>query len=78
MEKIIKKLNLRDMTNCYGMTETSPVSFQTCPTDAFHRKTTTVGRILPGLEAKIVDSQGRVCKPGETGEFWVRGWSVMK
>lgn len=49
MTKIINVLNLKDITNCYGMTETSPVSFQTCPTDPFHRKTTTVGRILPGL-----------------------------
>ena len=77
MTKIIGVLNLRDMTNCYGMTETSPVSFQTCPTDSFVRKTTTVGRILPGLEAKIVRANGEVCKPGEAGEFWVRGWAVM-
>jgi long-subunit acyl-CoA synthetase (AMP-forming) len=49
MSKILKDLKLKDMTNCYGMTETSPVSFQTCPTDPFHRKTTTVGKILPGL-----------------------------
>ena len=59
------------------MTQTSPVSFQTCPTDPFHRKTTTVGKILPGLEAKIVKPDGTLCQPGEPGEFWVKGWSVM-
>ena len=57
MNKIIGVLGLRDMTNCYGMTEISPISFQTCSTDLFHRKTTTtVGKILPGLEAKIMNS----------------------
>lgn len=77
MTKIVHDLKLKDITNCYGMTETSPVSFQTCPSDPFHKKTTTVGKILPGLEAKIVNAQGEVCKPGEPGEFWVKGWSVM-
>ena len=64
MNKIINVLGLKDMTNCYGMTETSPVSFQTCPSDPLHRKTTTVGKILPGLEAKIMNSQGEQCKFG--------------
>ena len=59
------------------MTETSPVSFQTCPSDPFQKITTTVGRILPGLEAKIVDNDGNQCNVGEPGEFWVRGWAVM-
>ena len=77
MKKILKNLKLRDITNCYGMTETSPVSFQTCPTDPLHLKTTTVGTILPGLEAKIVDGQGKQCQSGEVGEFWVKGWAVM-
>lgn len=64
MTRILNKLHMRDITNCYGMTETSPVSFQTCPTDPLHRKTTTVGRILPGLEAKIVKPDGTDCKAG--------------
>jgi fatty-acyl-CoA synthase len=58
MTKIIHDLKLKDITNCYGMTETSPVSFQTCPSDPFQKKTTTVGKILPGLEAKIVNASG--------------------
>ena len=64
MNKIIHDLKIQNITNCYGMTETSPVSFQTCSTDPFDKKTTTVGRILPGLEAKIVNEKGEVCKPG--------------
>lgn len=64
MNKIINILGLKDITNCYGMTETSPVSFQTSPSDNLHRKTTTVGKILPGLEAKIINSAGDICKTG--------------
>ena len=67
MTRIHTILHMKDMTNCYGMTETSPVSFQTCPTDPLHRKTTTVGKILPGLEAKVVRADGTDCKPGEPG-----------
>ena len=70
-------LNIKDITNSYGMTETSPVSFHTSPRDAFHRKTTTVGKILPGLQAKIMDKDGKECAFGEPGQFWVKGWSVM-
>lgn len=49
MNKIIEKLGLKGITNCYGMTETAPVSFQTSHTDSMHKKTTTVGQILDGL-----------------------------
>jgi long-subunit acyl-CoA synthetase (AMP-forming) len=49
MTKILTVLKLKDITNCYGMTETSPVSFQTKPEDTLVQKTTTVGTILPGL-----------------------------
>lgn len=49
MNKILSVLKIKDITNCYGMTETSPVSFQTSPTDSFKNKTQSVGKILPGL-----------------------------
>lgn len=49
MKKIINNLGLVDITNCYGMTETAPVSFQTSPSDSMLKKTTTVGKILDGL-----------------------------
>lgn len=51
----MNKLGLIDITNCYGMTETSPVSFQTSTSDCIVKKTTTVGKVLDGIEAKIVD-----------------------
>ncbi len=60
------------------MTETSPVSFQTSSTDSFINKTTTVGTILDGLEAKLIDSNGNTCPVGVPGEFLLRGWAVMK
>jgi acyl-CoA synthetase (AMP-forming)/AMP-acid ligase II len=49
MQKIINKLGLVDVTNCYGMTETSPVSFQTSISDCIVKKTTTVGKVLDGI-----------------------------
>jgi fatty-acyl-CoA synthase len=55
MNRVMNELNIKDITICYGMTETSPVSFQTHPSDTIQHKTQTVGKILPRLEAKIVD-----------------------
>lgn len=49
MNKILNVLKIKDITNCYGMTETSPVSYQTSPSDSFINKTTSVGTILEGL-----------------------------
>ena len=77
MKKILGVLKTSEITNCYGMTETSPVTFQTSLTDTFERKTTTVGSIVEGMEAKIVDSEGKVCEIGTPGEFVVKGWAVM-
>lgn len=59
------------------MTETSPVSFQSSTTDSLEKRTTTVGRIQPHLEAKIVDATGAIVPVGETGELCTRGYSVM-
>lgn len=78
MEKSIKYLNCRELTICYGMTETSPVSFQTSPTDSFEKQVSTVGRLLPHTECKIVDTDGRVVPLGEKGEVCTRGYLVMK
>jgi fatty-acyl-CoA synthase len=78
MKRIIAEMNLREITIAYGMTETSPVSFQSATTDAIERRTSTVGRIQPHLEAKIVDPLGNVVPVGDTGELCTRGYSVMK
>ena len=77
MQEILNTLKITDITNCYGMTETSPVSFQTKHTDTFEHKTQTVGSILEGLQAKIVDEKGNTCPIGTSGEFVVKGWAVM-
>jgi fatty-acyl-CoA synthase len=65
------------VTIAYGMTETSPVSFQSAYNDPLERRVSTVGRILPHLEVKIVDPEGRIVAPGVTGELLTRGYSVM-
>ncbi len=78
MKKVVTQMNMREITIAYGMTETSPVSFQSATTDPLERRVSTVGRILPRLEAKVVDSEGNTVAVGATGEFCVRGYSVMK
>ena len=60
------------------MTETSPVSLQTLPSDSFINKTTTVGRVHPHVEVKIVNAEQHIVPRGETGEVCVRGYSVMR
>ncbi|NLD68670.1 MAG: AMP-binding protein [Limnobacter sp.] len=78
MKRVVEQMNMREITIAYGMTETSPVSFQSSTSDPLERRVSTVGRIQPHLEAKVVDSDGEVVPVGEAGELWVRGYSVMK
>ena len=78
MERLTKELNLAELTNCYGMTELSPVSFQTATTDSFEKKISTVGKVLPHIECKVVDKKGRTVEIHTSGEICVRGYSVMK
>ena len=78
MKQVIEKMNMRDVTICYGMTETSPVSLQTEPTAPLEKRVTTVGTIHPHLEVKIVDpATGAIVPRGEKGELCTRGYSVM-
>jgi fatty-acyl-CoA synthase len=79
MRQVIDKMNMREITICYGLTEASPVITQTLPDDDMRRRTETVGRAMPHIEVKIVDPEtGRVLGPGEQGEVCCRGYSVMK
>ncbi|WP_277187401.1 AMP-binding protein [Caballeronia sp. BR00000012568055] len=78
MKRVVSKMHLSEITIAYGMTETSPVSFQSSTTDPLDKRTTTVGRIQPHLEVKIVDALGAIVPVGETGELCTRGYSVMK
>ena len=77
MRRAMALMNLRDITIAYGMTETSPVSFQTTLDDPVERRVAAVGRIHPHLEAKVVDADGRVVEAGAAGELLTRGYSVM-
>ena len=77
MKAVIAEMNMRDVTIAYGMTETSPVSFQTRLSDPLTARVETVGRIMPHTEVKIVDEDGRIVPRGERGELCTRGYSVM-
>ncbi|MBE0505476.1 MAG: AMP-binding protein [Marinospirillum sp.] len=78
MKKVIDKMHMKDVTICYGMTETSPVSFQTRMDAPLEKRVSTVGTIHPHLEVKLVDPEsGHVVERGEKGELCTRGYSVM-
>ena len=78
MKRVVAQMNMAEVTIAYGMTETSPVSFQSSTADPLQRRVSTVGRIQPHLEAKVVDAAGAVLPAGQPGELWVRGYSVMQ
>jgi fatty-acyl-CoA synthase len=78
MKRVINQMHITQITNCYGMTETSPVSFQTATDDSFERRVSSVGRVHPHVQVKVVDTQGRCVPRGTIGELHTRGYSVMK
>jgi fatty-acyl-CoA synthase len=78
MKRVIREMHLEQITNCYGMTETSPVSFQTAVDDDFERRVGSVGRVHPHLQVKVVDADNRCVPRGVAGELCTRGYSVMK
>jgi fatty-acyl-CoA synthase len=77
MRQVIERMHMREVTIAYGMTETSPVSCQSSVEDPLERRVSTVGRVQPHLEVRIVDEQGRVVPRGTPGELCTRGYSVM-
>lgn len=79
MRKVIDRMNLREMTIAYGLTEASPGVTVTSPDDTIEMRTQTVGRVLPEVEVKIVEPfTGEECAPGAEGELCCRGYNVMK
>jgi fatty-acyl-CoA synthase len=78
MRRVNEQMNMREVTIAYGMTETSPVSFQSSTDDPLERRVSTVGRIHPHVEVKVVDLEGRVVPRGERGELCTRGYSIMR
>jgi fatty-acyl-CoA synthase len=77
MKAVMAQMNMTEVTIAYGMTETSPVSFQTRRGDSLAARVETVGRIMPHLEVKIVDEEGRIVPRGAPGELCTRGYSIM-
>jgi fatty-acyl-CoA synthase len=77
MKEAIERMHMAEITIAYGMTETSPVSFQTSRDDPVDLRVSTVGRIQPHLEVKIVNERGEVVPSGIPGELCTRGYSVM-
>lgn len=78
MKRVVTEMNMAEVSICYGMTETSPVSTQTRRDDDLEHRTGTVGRVLPHVEVKIVDPATGVTQPrGTAGELCTRGYSVM-
>lgn len=80
MKKLHKVLNLTELTICYGMTETSPVSAMTTTDDPIDKRIDSVGRLLPHVKAKVVDPSDRtkILNVGERGELVTSGYLVMK
>jgi fatty-acyl-CoA synthase len=78
MKRVVSEMHMSEVTICYGMTETSPVSAQTRADDDMERRVSTVGRVHPYVEVKIVDPETGLTVPrGATGEMCTRGYSVM-
>jgi fatty-acyl-CoA synthase len=78
MKRVQRDMHMGEVTIAYGMTETSPVSFQSATDDPLDKRVATVGRILPHLEVKIVDGNGCIVPVGEKGELCTKGYSVMQ
>ncbi len=77
MRRAVERMHLGEITIAYGMTETSPVSFQSATDDPLERRVATVGRVQPHVEIKIVDAEGRIVPRGTPGELLTRGYVVM-
>lgn len=78
MRRVMEEMRCREITIAYGMTETSPVSFQTAVDDPVAMRVGTVGRVQPHVECRVVGPDGRTLPVGETGELVTRGYLVMK
>ena len=78
MHRVMDRMHLKEITIAYGMTETSPVSFQSSTDDPVDRRCATVGRIQPHVECKVIGEDGRTLPVGEKGELLTKGYLVMQ
>jgi fatty-acyl-CoA synthase len=77
MKRVVSDMHMGEVTIAYGMTETSPVSLQSATDDPIEKRVSTVGRVHPHVEVKVVDETGNTLPVGQPGELWTRGYSVM-
>jgi len=77
MRRVVSEMGMSEVTIAYGMTETSPVSFQTATDDPLERRVGTIGRVHPHVEVKIIDTDGAIVPVNQPGELCTRGYSVM-
>ena len=77
MKRAFEPMHLSEIVIGYGMTETSPASFASATDDPIERRVSTVGRVLPHVEAKVIDAEGRIVPRGTAGELLTRGYLVM-
>ena len=78
MKRVVDEMHMAEVTIGYGMTETSPVSFQSATGDPLEKRVATVGRVHPHVEAKVVDESGATVPVGVAGELCTRGYLVMR
>ncbi|MCP4316677.1 MAG: AMP-binding protein [Hyphomicrobiales bacterium] len=78
MKNVQALMNMKEVTIAYGMTETSPVSFQSNVDDPLEKRVSSVGRVHPHVEVRIADENGKTVPVGEQGELMTRGYSVMR
>ncbi|MCW5772089.1 MAG: AMP-binding protein [Rhodospirillaceae bacterium] len=78
MKRVVDRMHMNEVTIAYGMTETSPVSTQSSTDDPLEKRVSTVGRVQPHIEVKLVDGEGRIVPRGVPGELCTRGYSVMR
>ncbi len=78
MRRVVAEMHMPEVTICYGMTETSPVSFQSQPDDPLELRVSTVGRVHPYVQVKVIGLDGHVVPRGTAGELLTRGYSVMR
>jgi len=79
MQQVVDEMGMSDITICYGQTEASPVCTQTNVEDSLELRVSTVGRVMQGIEGKVIDPEtGAICPVGVPGEFCARGYNIMK
>ena len=78
MKQVQTTMGMKEVTIAYGMPETSPVSFQSSTDDPVEKRVSTVGRVMPHVQVKIIDEEGRTQPIGQQGELCTRGYSVMQ